>query len=70
MKLLSDSASESLFGGALFSLYIPIALNNIIAPQTQVAAGTAVAPVNGSATANLGQANGLAAFQRASLFRR
>jgi hypothetical protein len=70
MKLLSDSASERLCGGALVSLNIPISLNNIIATQTNAAAGVAVAPLFGFATTNLGQANGLAAFQRAGFFRR
>jgi len=70
MKLLSDSASECVRGGALVSLNIPITLNNLIAPQTNAAAGVAVAPLFGTATTNLGQANGLAAFQRAASFRR
>lgn len=66
MKLLSDSDSERISGGALLSLDIPISLNNIIAPQSNLAAVAAVAPLSGDATVNLGQLNGLFAGQRAT----
>ena len=66
MKLLSDSASECIGGGALLSLNVPIAVNNLIAPQTNAAAVAAVAPLSGGATASLGQLNGFLGGQRAA----
>lgn len=68
MKLLSDSDSESVCGGALVSLNL--ALNNIIAPQINVAAVTGVAPLFGSASPTLDQSNSFTGFQLARLFRR
>lgn len=70
MKLLSDSNSECMRGGALVSLNVPITLNNLISTQTNAGAAAAVAPLAGTATTNLDQANGLAALQRAFSFRR
>lgn len=66
MKTLSDDASELVCGGATFSLSIPIALNNIVAPQINVAAPVAVVPFFGGALASVDQANGLIAGQLAA----
>jgi hypothetical protein len=68
MKVLSDDSSQSLRGGRLVSLTIPISLNGVVAPQTNAGAGVAVAALGSTANGALGQANGLAALQRALTF--
>lgn len=68
MKVLSDAASQSLRGGQLVSLTVPISLNGVVAPQTNAGAGVAVAALGSTATGVLGQANGLAALQRSLIF--
>lgn len=55
MKLLSEKAAESLRGGALLEINVPIALNGAVGTQTSLATGVAVAALGSTATSGIGQ---------------